>query len=159
MHRLTRGERLDDAFPAPITPPSLSKLDSAFQLQEYIALLVREDVHNVERIVSMPGKKVGAELATPVEAKPEAEGGGSSTSDEERAVDEGCWIYEQLRQASCLGLDSTRMLTYPNFALLFSMAITTLVPSQTTRSRPDPPTHHDVAKRMHPNHMSRDESR
>ncbi|KAJ3839687.1 hypothetical protein F5878DRAFT_677463 [Lentinula raphanica] len=57
--------------------PALSSLDSAFQLQEYISLVIRKDVHNVDRIVSipiLPGKEDG------------------------KGVDENCWIYEQLRR-------------------------------------------------------------
>lgn len=56
--------------------PSLSSLDSAFQLQEYISLVIRKDVHDVDRIISIPsipGKEDG------------------------KGVDENCWIYEQLR--------------------------------------------------------------
>ena len=34
---------------------SLASLDSAFQLQEYISLLMRLDVHDVDAIVSLPG--------------------------------------------------------------------------------------------------------
>ena len=37
------------------TLPSLASLDSAFQLQEYISLLIRLDVHDVNSIVSLPG--------------------------------------------------------------------------------------------------------
>ncbi|KAJ3862933.1 Mob1/phocein [Lentinula novae-zelandiae] len=57
--------------------PSLSSLDSAFQLQEYISLVIRKDVHDVDRIISIPsipGKEDG------------------------KGVDENCWIYEQLRR-------------------------------------------------------------
>lgn len=110
MPRLMRGARLDDAYPPHTTPPSLSTLDSAFQLQEYITLLVQEDVHNVERIVTMPGKKAESDLVTPVEGKNEAEGGVNFGSDEERTVDEGCWIYEQLRSVTCGTYESTSTL-------------------------------------------------
>ncbi|KAJ4474436.1 hypothetical protein J3R30DRAFT_3671704 [Lentinula aciculospora] len=57
--------------------PSLSSLDSAFQLQEYISLVIRRDVHDVDRIISMPS----------VPGKEDGKG-----------VDENCWIYEQLRR-------------------------------------------------------------
>jgi hypothetical protein len=74
-----------DAYPPPSLRPSLASLDSAFQLQEYISLLIRLDVHDVEGIVSLPGK-----AENDVDSK---------DNEEDKAVDEACWIYEQLRYA------------------------------------------------------------
>jgi len=74
-------------------------LDSAFQLQEYISLLIRLDVHDVDTIVSVPGK-------TNEKEKNENESSEESKAEEKEvekerksdiAVDEACWIYEQLR--------------------------------------------------------------
>jgi hypothetical protein len=84
IQRPLRGSRISTFYPVK-TLPSLSSLDSAFQLQEYISLLIRLDPHDVDSIVAIPSPK-GKE-------KEEA-------SDKEKTditVDEGCWIYEQLR--------------------------------------------------------------
>lgn len=84
--RPMRGSRASTFYPVE-SEPQLSSLDSAFQLQEYIALLIRHDVHDVEKIVSLPGKDDMSE-----ESK-----SNSKEVEEERRVDENCWIYEQLR--------------------------------------------------------------
>ena len=55
IQRPLKGSRISSFYPVKSLPP-LSALDSAFQLQEYISLLIRLDVHDVERIVSIPGK-------------------------------------------------------------------------------------------------------
>ncbi|KAF7289813.1 hypothetical protein MIND_01355600 [Mycena indigotica] len=85
IRRPLRGSRISTFYPVK-TLPALASLDSAFQLQEYISLVIRADVHDVERIVSLPGRK---------EKGQEGEG-------EERkegvVVDEACWKYEQLRR-------------------------------------------------------------
>ena len=94
IQRPLRGSRISTFYPVK-SLPSLSSLDSAFQLQEYISLLIRLDVHAVERIVALPGKSDGKESAGDL-SNPE------SDSEKERkhnevTVDESCWIYEQLR--------------------------------------------------------------
>lgn len=89
-HRPLRGSRLSSFYPPiPAEGPSLSDLDSAFQLQEYISLLIRKNPHDVEAIVSLPGKVKG-------------KGDNEDTSNDkdgkgEVQVDEACWIYEHLR--------------------------------------------------------------
>lgn len=99
VHRPLRGSRVSSFYPVK-TLPSLSSLDSAFQLQEYISLLIRLDVHDVDSIVSLPGKATfkdteekSSDLSDQAERKPD---------DPERksdiTVDRGCWIYEQLRR-------------------------------------------------------------
>ncbi|KAG2060062.1 Mob1/phocein [Suillus hirtellus] len=99
VQRPLRGSRVSSFYPVK-SLPSLSSLDSAFQLQEYISLLIRLDVHDVDSIVSLPGKAAfkdaeekSSDLSDQVERKPD---------DPERkndvAVDRGCWIYEQLRR-------------------------------------------------------------
>jgi hypothetical protein len=94
MGRPIRGSRQSAFFP--VDPnPSLSSLDSAFQLQEYISLLARLDPHDVERIVAIPGKSVteaGGEKDAEKEKEKQA-----APEDDRVAVDEACWIYEQLR--------------------------------------------------------------
>jgi hypothetical protein len=75
--------------------PPLSALDSAFQLQEYISLLIRLDVHDVDRIVDIPGSKNGnGEGGEGKDGNGSADAGGEGGKVE---VDEACWIYEQLR--------------------------------------------------------------
>jgi hypothetical protein len=99
VQRPLKGSRLSSFYPVK-SLPSLSSLDSAFQLQEYISLLIRLDVHDVERIVSIP-EKPGAYQPQSTSFAPEE----SKTDDREAekdnkgevAVDEACWIYEQLR--------------------------------------------------------------
>jgi hypothetical protein len=77
VQRLRRGARIQACYPVKSLPP-LYALDSAFQLQEYISLLIRLDPHDVERIVNLPEKSVGEDGT-------------------EVVVDEACWIYEHLR--------------------------------------------------------------
>ncbi|TFK49483.1 Mob1/phocein [Heliocybe sulcata] len=95
VQRPLRGSRISTFYPVK-TLPSISSLDSAFQLQEYISLLIRADPHDVDRIVSVPEKTVSKEKegdAGEEEAKPEDKDGKG-----EITVDEACWIYEQLRR-------------------------------------------------------------
>jgi hypothetical protein len=79
FQRLRRGARISACYPVKSVPP-LATLDSAFQLQEYISLLIRLDPHDVERIVALPERM-------PVEAD----------DGKDASVDEACWIYEHLR--------------------------------------------------------------
>lgn len=78
-----------DAYPIPNPLPALTSLDSAFQLQEYITLLIKADVHDVQRIISIPTR-----------ISDDSEEGGSASGEEEKAADEYCWIYEQLRRVA-----------------------------------------------------------
>ncbi|KAJ7779300.1 hypothetical protein B0H14DRAFT_2401301, partial [Mycena olivaceomarginata] len=77
--------------------PSLSSLDSAFQLQEYISLLIRLDVHDVDAIVSIPGRAAAKQKEKEKEPDP-AEDAKEKTA----TVDEACWKYEQLRRLADL---------------------------------------------------------
>ncbi|VDC03106.1 unnamed protein product [Peniophora sp. CBMAI 1063] len=81
--RPLKGSRISSFYPVKAVPP-LSSLESAFQLQEYISLLIRHDIHDVDAIVSIP----------------DASRDGSEEEKEGRevTVDEACWIYEQLRR-------------------------------------------------------------
>lgn len=93
-HRPLRGSRLSSFYP-PLSPEgsALAELDSAFQLQEYISLLIRQNPHDVETIVSVPGKPKGKEAADE-KAEQSVEKDGKS----DVVVDEACWVYEQLRR-------------------------------------------------------------
>ncbi|KZT43703.1 Mob1/phocein, partial [Sistotremastrum suecicum HHB10207 ss-3] len=89
VSRPLRGTRIDSFYPT-VPNPSLSAIDSAFQIQEYVALLVRANPHDVERIVSIPkGTRQGDDAKGKRKAQDE---------DKDETVDENCWIYEQLRR-------------------------------------------------------------
>jgi hypothetical protein len=97
LQRPLRGSRISSFYPVK-NLPSLSSLDSAFQLQEYISLLIRLDVHDVDSIVSVPGKTKKLEKEGEGEEEPKSEDKSEEKEvKSEVAVDESCWIYEQLR--------------------------------------------------------------
>ncbi|KAI0674420.1 hypothetical protein C8Q78DRAFT_592843 [Trametes maxima] len=97
IQRPLKGSRISSFYPVKTLPP-ISALDSAFQLQEYISLIIRLDVHNVEKIVAIPGKDQGDN----------AENGGAKGDDKETDkdaaggvnVDPACWVYEHLRRVA-----------------------------------------------------------
>src|SRR5258706_12720175 len=60
-HRVMRGVRYSTISESPVTLPPLFSLDSAFQLQEYIAQLVKFDPHDVDAIVSLPSSTTSNE--------------------------------------------------------------------------------------------------
>ncbi|TCD68764.1 hypothetical protein EIP91_009910 [Steccherinum ochraceum] len=95
VQRPLKGSRISSFYPVK-TLPSLASLDSAFQLQEYISLLIRLDVHDVETIVSLPGKPL-KERQPSDDDKENLEGVEKEVKNE-IVVDEQCWIYEQLRR-------------------------------------------------------------
>ncbi|SJL11470.1 uncharacterized protein ARMOST_14874 [Armillaria ostoyae] len=95
IQRPLRGSRISSFYPVK-TLPTLASLDSAFQLQEYISLLIRLDVHDVDSIVAVPGK-VGSKENSEEEAKTEDKDGDKERKGE-LVVDQACWIYEQLRR-------------------------------------------------------------
>lgn len=83
-----------DVFPtAPTAPPSLQAIDSPFQLQEYLTLLIRQDPHNVERLCALPeGEVVSGKSFTDEKGKAK-----EAIEDEPQPVDTDVWIYEHLR--------------------------------------------------------------
>ena len=106
IQRPLRGSRISAFYPIK-NLPSLSSLDSAFQLQEYISLLIRLNVHDVNSIVSLPGNPSAKDKEKEVEVGFEKKGTeGEKDVDvvekgkAESTVDEACWIYEQLRFSS-----------------------------------------------------------
>lgn len=99
LQRPYRGSRVSSFYPVKSLPP-ISSLDSAFQLQEYISLLIRLDVHDVDAIVSLPGRlpqKDQDETLDSLEPDSKKSEDGDRKSD--ISVDRPCWIYEQLRSA------------------------------------------------------------
>lgn len=101
IQRPLRGSRIASFYPVK-SLPALSSLDSAFQLQEYISLLIRLDVHDVETIVSIPGKS--SSNGQQGDAGGESDNGEDAKGKAEVMVDKACWIYEQLRYAVELNL-------------------------------------------------------
>ncbi|PWN37591.1 Mob1/phocein, partial [Meira miltonrushii] len=113
--RVRRGQKLEEIQPVIEQAPALQQIDSPFQLQEYLALLIRQDPHDVERIVNLPqatisptdafagGKGKGKEVGS-------MGGDGSEHSstngvdaffggeEEPHTVDTDVWVYEQLRR-------------------------------------------------------------
>ena len=81
-------------------------MDSAFRLHEYVSLLIRLDVHDVNSIVSLPGNVSTKDKEKELEVSPEKKGKEGEKDVEkgkaEPTVDEACWIYEQLRSVSCI---------------------------------------------------------
>lgn len=91
-------------------PPSVQSIDSPFQLQEYLSLLLHHDPHNVERVVQLPQ----ADLSRILAEEREGDGGAGSkgkerdtnsssaaavAADEElHPIDTDVWVYEQLRR-------------------------------------------------------------
>ncbi|KAI9063520.1 Mob1/phocein [Trametes sanguinea] len=97
IQRPLKGSRISTFYPVKTLPP-ISALDSAFQLQEYISLLIRLDVHNVQRIVSIPGKE-GDDGSENGGAKGEDKDGDKDSSNGVN-VDPACWVYEHLRRVA-----------------------------------------------------------
>jgi len=100
VQRPLKGSRISTFYPVK-TLPALSTLDSAFQLQEFISLTIRLNIHDVSAIISIPGSRTSAEGGSDESnfATTDDEGDGEKDARSEFAVDEACWIYEQLRYA------------------------------------------------------------
>ena len=97
VQRPLKGSRISTFYPVK-NLPALSTLDSAFQLQEFISLTIRANIHDVSAIVSIPESRSntdgGSDESTSVFTD---EPDGDRDARNEFAVDEACWIYEQLR--------------------------------------------------------------
>lgn len=107
QQRPTKGARISTFYPVKTVPP-LASLDSAFQLQEYISLLIRQDPHDVERIVSIPGRRSGKEREGSDDMREEKD---TDSQKGDGVVDEPSWIYEQLRCVVCNTAQETPHLT------------------------------------------------
>jgi hypothetical protein len=99
VQRPLKGSRISTFYPVK-TLPALSTLDSAFQLQEFISLTIRLNIHDVSAIISIPDSRNNAEGGSD-NCDPDLDDEGDEDKDTkgEFAVDEACWIYEQLRYA------------------------------------------------------------
>ena len=119
IQRPLKGSRLSSFYPVK-NLPSLSSLDSAFQLQEYISLLIRLDVHDVHKIVSLPGKPANTQdTGTPLEELKNEEKESDKDGKSDVTVDEPCWIYEQLRSVCSYVFKSFRVAhVYATYTIL-----------------------------------------
>ncbi|KAH9000888.1 Mob1/phocein [Lactarius hatsudake] len=98
LQRPLKGSRISTFYPIK-SVPALSTLDSAFQLQEFISLTIRSDIHDVSAIISVPDSRNNAEGGPDDSSAALTEDpDGEKDSKSEFAVDEACWIYEQLRR-------------------------------------------------------------
>ncbi|KAG8216405.1 Mob1/phocein [Butyriboletus roseoflavus] len=98
LQRPYRGSRVSSFYPVKSLPP-ISSLDSAFQLQEYISLLIRLDVHDVDTIVSLPGRPTQRDQDETFDsAEPDVKKSEDGDRKSDISVDRPCWIYEQLRR-------------------------------------------------------------
>ena len=98
LPRPLKGSRISTFYPIK-SVPALSTLDSAFQLQEFISLTIRADIHDVSAIISVPDSRTSAEGGGPDDSSAALndDTDGDRDTRGEFAVDEACWIYEQLR--------------------------------------------------------------
>jgi hypothetical protein len=97
VQRPLKGSRISTFYPVK-NLPALSTLDSAFQLQEFISLTIRLNIHDVSAIVSIPDSRGNAEGGSDDSSSALVdEPDGDKDGRNEFAVDEACWIYEQLR--------------------------------------------------------------
>jgi len=132
-----RGSRVSSFYPVKSLPP-LSSLDSAFQLQEYISLLIRLDVHDVDAIVSLPGKPVPKDQdETPDPPEQDAKKPDDPDRKSDISVDRACWIYEQLRSvrsSTRIRVPSVLILPYSRLAQDLSHPLITMLQQECTRS-------------------------
>ena len=99
VQRPLKGSRISTFYPVK-NLPALSTLDSAFQLQEFISLTIRSNIHDVSAIVSIPDSRSNAEGGSDDSSSAFTDDpDGDRDARGEFAVDEACWIYEQLRYA------------------------------------------------------------
>lgn len=143
LQRPLKGSRISTFYPIK-SVPALSTLDSAFQLQEFISLTIRSNIHDVAAIITVPDSRGNAEGGPDDSSATLTEDtDGDKDAKSEFAVDEACWIYEQLRYAQLPSLVSRRNLSQVH---------------KTARAGPFSPLNHDVATGMHACFVPRDES-
>ena len=144
VQRPLRGSRISTFYPIK-SIPALSTLDSAFQLQEFISLTIRSNIHDVSAIISVPEFRTNAEGEIDDSGAALTEDlDGDRDTKSEFAIDEACWIYEQLRYVAI----RPTLVSRPNLSYVH----------KTTCARPFSSLNHDVAAGMHACYMPRDES-
>lgn len=113
LPRPLKGSRISTFYPIK-SVPALSTLDSAFQLQEFISLTIRADIHDVSAIISVPESRNSADGGGPDDSSAALteDPDGERDTRNEFAVDEACWIYEQLRYVNLrFRLTSSNLIT------------------------------------------------
>ncbi|KAG8935782.1 hypothetical protein FRC02_006332 [Tulasnella sp. 418] len=88
MSRIYKGARRQDIGSAP-SKQTFAEIDSAFQIQEYIAQVIQSNPHDVGAIVQPPGTRAFKD-STLIST--------GGIEEHKEPVDEACWIYEQLRR-------------------------------------------------------------
>lgn len=103
--RVRKGQKYEELQLDANQQPSLNHIDSPFQLQEYLSLLIQHDPHDVETIVRLPQASVASTDAFDgdvkgkgKEAEPENVFMGNGAEEEAHLVDTDVWVYEQLRK-------------------------------------------------------------
>lgn len=139
LQRPYRGSRVSSFYPVKSLPP-ISSLDSAFQLQEYISLLIRLDVHDVDAIVSLPGRLAPKDQDETPSDSPEADPKKFEDGDRKSdiSVDRACWIFEQLRSvvqaAASVCVSYPSEFAYSRLAQDLSHPLITMLQQECTRS-------------------------
>lgn len=103
-HRVRKGQKLEEwqNISAPKELPLLQQIDSPFQTQEYLSMLIRVDPHNVHRITALPQSSSlvsGSLPSSPQVEKGKNKQGLMSLADDDdtQVVDTDVWVYEQIR--------------------------------------------------------------
>jgi len=137
IQRPLKGSRISTFYPIKTLPP-LSFLDSAFQLQEFISLTIRSNIHDVSAIISIPDSRSNTEGGSNDSISAfNDEGDGDQDTRNEFAVDEACWIYEQLRCAAFNASANPLELIIPPFRRLaqdLSHPLITMLQQECTRA-------------------------
>lgn len=126
----TSAARTSTAFDLDEALKSLDTIESPFQVQEYLNMLLAEDPHNVDRVVWLPRRrKVASTTAaatdkalSPGKGKEkqlesnDATSGGDESGDaadefDEPYVEKEVWLYEHLRYAIPVGTNRSYSLT------------------------------------------------
>lgn len=97
---LAAGDEDNNSSDNPNAPPTLSDIDSPFQVQEYLSTLVAQDPHNIQRLVEVPrwrrrdGSSNGSESSADASVdRPELD----DDDEEQTHVAKDIWLYEHLR--------------------------------------------------------------
>jgi hypothetical protein len=137
VQRPLKGSRISTFYPVK-NLPALATLDSAFQLQEFISLTIRSNIHDVQAIVSIPDTRSNPEGGSDDSSSALAdEPDGDKDVRNDFAVDEACWIYEQLRYARISRFDKlirTFCMFHRRLAQDLSHPLITMLQQECTRA-------------------------
>jgi hypothetical protein len=101
--RVRKGQKYEELQAHSMHQPSLNQIDSPFQLQEYLAILVKHNPHDVDAIVRLPQASVASVDAFEGEMKGKETASdddfmGNGGEEDSQLVDTDVWVYEQLRK-------------------------------------------------------------